>query len=183
MSVVSTATTNINRKLKQVGKFENIKNSTRLNDANVCYVSVELLKYYCLENNFTTHNNFFGCFPNNNNFYDDYVINSNDNGNNNESETNKNENNNENKNENNTVNHSSKALRQDDKNSSNYGYYQSSQIALWGCRAIKNLSKSTTLKAKYIDMGVREVVEMLEKKYKNERSVREWIVIAAESIN
>ena len=176
MSVVSTATTNINRKLKQVGKFENIKNSTRLNDANVCYVSVELLKYYCLENNFTTHNNFFGCFPNNNNNDNNNV---NNNGNNNESDTNKNENNNEN----NTVNYSSKPVSQNDKNNENYGYYQSSQIALWGCRAIKNLSKSTTLKAKYIDMGVKEVVEVLEKKYKNEMSVREWIVMVAESIN
>ena len=62
-------------------------------------------------------------------------------------------------------------------------YLYSSQIALWACRAISNLSKNTQIKTKFTEIGAKETVFTLGDKYGNLKSVMEWINIAKESLN
>ena len=62
-------------------------------------------------------------------------------------------------------------------------YLYSSQIALWACRAISNLSKNTQIKMKFTEIGAKETVFTLGDKYGNLKNVVEWINIAKESLN
>jgi hypothetical protein len=62
-------------------------------------------------------------------------------------------------------------------------YLYSSQIALWACRAISNLSKNTQIKMKFTEIGAKETVFTLGDKYGNLKNVLEWINLAKESLN
>ena len=62
-------------------------------------------------------------------------------------------------------------------------YILSSQIALWACRAIINLSKNTTIKMKFIEIGAKETVFTLGERYGNSKNTVEWINIAKEGLN
>ena len=135
VSVVSTATsasiTNINKKLKAVGKIDTVKNCEKLGSCHICEIITILLHYYCIDNIYENENN--------------------------------NENNNENDGE-------------------KY-YLLSSQIALWGCRAINNLAKSSTLKIRFIEIGGKELMNSLAEKYRNSNSTVEWISMAKDTLN
>jgi hypothetical protein len=62
-------------------------------------------------------------------------------------------------------------------------FLYSSQIALWACRAISNLSKNTQIKMKFTEIGAKETVFTLGDKYGNLKNVVEWINLAKESLN
>lgn len=58
-----------------------------------------------------------------------------------------------------------------------------SQIALWGCRAINNLAKNPVLKMKFAEIGVKDLFSLLTEKYKKSKSTLEWINIAKETLH
>jgi hypothetical protein len=58
-----------------------------------------------------------------------------------------------------------------------------SQIALWGCRAINNLAKNPVLKMKFAEIGAKELISILSEKYKKSKSTSEWINIAKETLH
>ena len=62
-------------------------------------------------------------------------------------------------------------------------YLLSSQIALWGCRAINNLAKSHTIKIRFIEIGGKELMNSLAEKYGNSKSTVEWISMAKDTLN
>ena len=62
-------------------------------------------------------------------------------------------------------------------------YLLSSQIVLWGCRAINNLSKNTSVKMKFTEIGAKEAVFFLGEKYGDSKNTVEWINIAKEALN
>ena len=72
-------------------------------------------------------------------------------------------------------------------NTSSYGedrkFQLSSQIALWGARALTNLSKSSTLKSRFLELGARELVGSMAVRYSSEKTVGEWLAIAREALN
>ena len=59
----------------------------------------------------------------------------------------------------------------------------SSQIVLWACRAIGNLSKNPSLKSKFTEIGAKEMVSTLSAKFSKFKNVVEWIHIARDSLN
>lgn len=59
----------------------------------------------------------------------------------------------------------------------------SSQIALWACRAIGNLAKNPSLKSKFTEIGVKEMISTLTAKFSKSKNVVEWIYIARDSLN
>ena len=68
-------------------------------------------------------------------------------------------------------------------NDGNKYYLLSSQIALWGSRAVVNLSKSFHMKLKFIEIGGKDMLKSLGEKYGNSKVTVEWITIAKESLN
>ena len=138
VSVVSTATsasiTNINKKLKAVGKIDTVKNCEKLGMCSICEMITILLYYYCVDNIY-------------------------------------------NENENNNI------LENNDDNNGDKYYLLSSQIALWGCRAINNLAKSYTMKIRFIEIGGKELINSLAQKYGNSKMTLEWISMAKDTLN
>ena len=68
-----------------------------------------------------------------------------------------------------------------EKDSGNENF--SSQIALWGSRAINNLAKNPILKMKFTEIGAKDLLSILGEKYKKSKSTLEWINIAKETLN
>jgi hypothetical protein len=56
------------------------------------------------------------------------------------------------------------------------------EVIKWGCRAINNMSKSNTLKAKFIESGALETINLVFEKYNDNRDVSSWAILAKETL-
>eukprot|EP01038_Epipyxis_sp_PR26KG_P004281 gene4281-6066_t len=60
--------------------------------------------------------------------------------------------------------------------------HNSSLVAQWGCRAINNLSKNTSIKGKLIDSGVIDTIGTIAEKHAKNPEVLEWAKIASKTL-